>query len=133
MNEDAFAERDACGLTLDDWASFLGLTLDTYTGPALLWWALAGIRQGVNLMHPNPSPDLLTSVARDAYALATLAASSQQEDVRALGPALHNLHRRIEAAAEIARRADDLAKDDRRLSPEDPPPSSTTRRTRHGR
>jgi hypothetical protein len=30
VNEDPFAERDGCGLTLDDWASFLGLTPDTY-------------------------------------------------------------------------------------------------------
>ena len=125
MNEDPFAERDGCGLTLDDWASFLGLTPDTYTGPALLWWALAGTNQGVNLVHPNPFPDLLTSVASDARALATLASSSQQNDVRALAPSLHNLHRRLTAAAEMARRAHDLAEDDRRHPPEPPPPSAT--------
>jgi hypothetical protein len=132
VNEDAFAERDGCGLTLDDWVSFLGLTPDTYTGPALLWWALAGIRPGVNLMHPNPFPDLLISVASDARALATLAASSQQDDVRALAPALHNLHRRIATAAEIASRTKDLEEDDRRMAREAPPaplppPSSEVR------
>src|ERR1051325_1021512 len=87
VNEYPFAERDGCGLTLDDWASFLGLTPDTFTGPALLWWALAGGKQGVNLMHPNPFPDLLTSMASDTHALATLATSSQQNEVRALAPA----------------------------------------------
>jgi hypothetical protein len=124
VNEYPFAERDGCGLTLDDWASFLGLTPDTYTGPALLWWALAGGKQGVNLMHPNPFPDLLTSMASDTHALATLATSSQQNEVRALAPALHNLHRRLLAAAEMARRAYDLAEDDRRHPPEPPPPSA---------
>ena len=131
MSEDPFAERDGFGLTLDDWASFLGLTPDTYTGPALLWWALAGTNQGVNLMHPNPFPDLLNSLASDARALATLATSSQQNDVRALAPALHNLHRRLVTAAEMARRAHDLAEDDRRHPPEPPPPPSTIMLARH--
>jgi hypothetical protein len=132
VNEDAFAERDACGLTLDDWASLLGFRLDTYTGPALLWWALAGISgNGVGAVSANPFPDLLTSVAGDARALARLASSSEQEDVRALAPALHNLHRRIATAAEIARRAKDLEQDDRRMareaSPARDPPNSEVR------
>ena len=133
MNENAFAERDGCGLTLDDWASFLGLTPDTYTGPALLWWALAGIGQGVNLMQPNPLPALLTSMAGDAHALATLATSSQHADVRALGPALTNLHRHLVTAVEIARRAHDLEEDDRRHPPDAPPPPSATVLARHAR
>ena len=132
MNEDAFAERDACGLTLEDWASLLDFHLDTYTGPALLWWALAGIKKGVNLMNPNPLPDLLTAVASDAQALAMLASSSMQEDVRALAPTLQNLHRRLATAVEIARRAKDLEEDDRRTAREalpacPPPPSSEVR------
>ena len=128
MNEDAFAERDACGLTLEDWASLLDFGLDTYTGPALLWWALAGIARngGRYPVNANPFPDLLASVAGDARALAMLASSSGQEDVRALAPALHNLHRRLATAAEIAQRAHDLEGDDRRHPPEAPPPSSTT-------
>ena len=129
MNEDAFAERDACGLTQDDWASLLGFGLDSYTGPALLWWALAGSsRKGGYAMSANPVPDLLTSLAGDARALATLASSAVQVDVRELGPTLHNLHRRLAAAAEIAHRAKELEEDDRRMAREavparDPPNS----------
>ena len=119
MNEDAFAERDAFGLTEDDWASLLDFGLDTTTGPALLWWALAGsTRQGGYAMIAAPFPDLLIALAADAQALAMLATSSSQEGVRALGPALGNLHRRLAAAAEIARRAKDLEEDDRRLARE---------------
>ena len=127
MNEDAFAERDAFGLTEDDWASLLDFGLDTTTGPALLWWALAGsTRKGGYAMIAAPFPDLLISLAADAHALAATTASSSQEEVRALGPALANLHRRLAAAAEIARRARDLEEDDRRMAREavparDPP------------
>ena len=129
MNEDAFAERDACGLTQDDWASLLGFRLDTTTGPALLWWALAGSsRPGRYAVSATAFPDLLTSLAGDARALAALASSAVQGDVRELGPALHNLHRCLEAAAEIAHRAKELEEDDRRMAREavparDPPNS----------
>jgi hypothetical protein len=126
VNEDAFAERDACGLTQEDWASLLDFGLDTTTGPALLWWALAGrSRNGVDAVNAAPFPDLLTSLAGDARALATLASSSGQEDVRALAPALHNLHRRIATAAEIAHRAKDLEEDDRRTAREALPACSS--------
>jgi hypothetical protein len=132
VNEDAFAERDAFGLTLEDWASLLDLGLDTTTGPALLWWALAGSSsKGGYAVTANPFPDLLASVAGDARALATLASSSAQEDVRALAPALQNLHRRLATAAEIACRARDLEEDDRRMGRQAPaardPPSSEVR------
>ena len=126
MNEDAFAERDACGLTLNDWASLLGFGLDTTTGPALLWWALAGSsRQGGYAVSATSFPDLLTSLAGDARALATLASSAVQADVRELAPALHNLHRRIATAAEIACRAKDLEEDDRRTAREALPACSS--------
>jgi hypothetical protein len=129
VNEDAFAERDACGLTLEDWASLLGFGLDTTSGPALLWWALAGSsRKGGYAVSATAFPDLLTSLAGDARALATLASSAAQADVRELAPALANLHRRLAAAAEMARRAKDLEEDDRRMAREavpapDPPNS----------
>jgi hypothetical protein len=132
VNEDAFAERDAFGLTEDDWASLLGFGLDTCTGPALLWWALGGSpRKGGYAMIATPFPDLLISLAGEACALAMLTSSSSQEEVRALAPALQNLHRRLATAAEIARRAKDLEEDDRRMAREAPaardPPSSEVR------
>ena len=134
MNEDAFADRDAFGLTQDDWASLLGFGLDTFTGPALLWWALAGsTRKGGYAVTATPFPDLLTALASDAHALATLTTTSSQEGLRALGPALHNLHRRLATAAEMARRAKDLEEDDRRMAREAPPardPPSAEVRTR---
>jgi hypothetical protein len=84
-------------------------------------------------MIAAPFPDLLISLAADAHALAALAASSSQEGVRALGPALTNLHRRLAAAAEMARRAKDLEEDDRRQAREavaarDPPRSEVRTR-----
>jgi hypothetical protein len=134
VNENAFAERDACGLTQDDWASLLGFGLDTITGPALLWWALAGSsRKGGYAMSATAFPALLTSLAGDARALAMLASSAVQADARELGPALHNLHRRLAAAAEIACRAKELEEDDRRMAREavparDPPNSEVNAR-----
>jgi hypothetical protein len=116
-DDDVFAERDAFGLTSDDWMSFLGYGPEYYSGPAMLWWALAGVaedQEGPCIMREHPFLTLLTSVASDARALATLASSSHQDDVRALAPALHNLHRRITTAAQIAVRMDDLNEDEDR-------------------
>lgn len=108
MNEhqDAFADRDAFGLTADDWTSFLAFSIEHYSGPALLWWALAGSRidAKAGVMSSSPFPDLLSALAGDAYALAKLASSSIEKDARAMAPALNNLHRRIATAAEIAMR-----------------------------
>jgi hypothetical protein len=43
MSEDPSAPRDAFGLTAEDWQSLREDHPDEYTGPALLWWTLAGI------------------------------------------------------------------------------------------
>jgi hypothetical protein len=105
VNEEAFfEERDPFGLTSDDWMSYLGFSPDGYTGPAMLFWALAGDsrERGEYPMNGRGLPALLSSVAGDARALATLAFSSREEDVRALGSALDNLYRRIATATEIA-------------------------------
>jgi hypothetical protein len=98
--------RDACGLTVDDWACFLGDSLCGYSGPILLWWALVGkpTDDGAEAMSGYPFPDLLAALAADARVLAELSSSSIRDDVRALAPALRNLYRRIDAAAEIAHR-----------------------------
>ena len=107
MHEPLFAERDPFGLTADDWLSFLGHGPEHYTGPALLWWALVGGgAPSKGLMKAHAFSDLLISLAADASALATLATSSRDPPVRALAPALTNLHHRIAAAAEIAYRID---------------------------
>lgn len=125
MNEDAFADRDAFGLTADDWASFFGLSPEFYTGPALLWWALAdgtNDDDGPYAVSETPLPDLLSAIAGDARALGTLASSSLEDDVQALAPALKNLHRRIAAAAEIALRMQELEEDEGRGPRADPAP-----------
>jgi hypothetical protein len=89
VHEDAFAERDAFGLTADDWASFLGHGPPHYSGPALVWWALAGRSavKGPSSMSADPLSDLLSSIVADANALALLATASRDDDVRALAPA----------------------------------------------
>jgi hypothetical protein len=125
LNEDAFADRDAFGLTRDDWWSFLGDGPEFYSGPALLWWALVGstLDHGPNAMSDGPLPELLSSILGDVRALATLASTSQDDDVQALAPALENLCRRIATAAEIATR---LQEDDTGESgPCADPPSPT--------
>src|SRR5262249_55479171 len=108
-DHDAFAERDAFGLTEDDWASYLGHGPEHYSGPALLFWALGGRTvEGAGAMKRRPFPDILASIEADARVLAELASTSLDTAVRSLGPALRNLHRRIAATAEMAVREDDL-------------------------
>ena len=108
-NNDAFADRDAFGLTADDWASFLGNGPSYYTGPALLWWALSGIPggEGPTMVVRNPFPELLISLAAEAKALVMLSDTSQHDSVRAFSPGLKNLYRRMAAAAEIAVRLEE--------------------------
>src|SRR4051812_31935373 len=101
--EDAFATRDAFGLTPDDWASFQGGGPAHYTGPAMLFWALAGIfDQERPFVMSSPIADLLASLTADARALATLAASSTDENLRTLAWALRNHQRRLATATEMA-------------------------------
>jgi hypothetical protein len=103
-HEDAFADRDGCGLSADDWTSFINGSAEFYSGPAVLWWALAGSPEHGGVVMSASLSDLLGSLADDAGALAALSASSNEPPVRALGAGLGNLHRRMEAATEIARR-----------------------------
>jgi hypothetical protein len=107
MSEDPSAPRDAFGLTAEDWQSLRrDQNLDEYTGPALLWWTLAGLtaNKGPGGISKGPLADLLTAITGDLNALARLMALSEDEAVQALAPALDNLYRRIAAAAEMASR-----------------------------
>jgi hypothetical protein len=106
LSDDTCAPRDAFGLTADDWQSLLRYHPDEFTGPALLWWALCGfsLDDDPARMTKGRLPELLLAIKADACALARLASDSRDEEVRALGPALENLHRRIAVAAEIAAR-----------------------------
>ena len=68
-----------------------------------LFWALAGIfEQERPFIMSSPIADLLAALTADAHALATLAASSTDENLRTLSWALHNHQRRLATATEMA-------------------------------
>src|SRR5829696_8624496 len=90
----------------------------------MLFWALAGGdgEQGVHAMIRSPLPNLLSAIALDARALATLTRSSRTEDVKVLAPSLDSLYRRIATAAEISLRKQELEQHEGDRAGGDPPP-----------
>jgi transcriptional regulator with XRE-family HTH domain len=82
--------------TLAKLADALGLPVMELLGSALA---------GLTLDETDgPLPNVLSSIALEARALATLAKSSPDESVKALAPSLDKLYQRIAALAEVTLR-----------------------------
>ena len=105
MEGEPYQDRpDAFGLGADDWVSLASGDPEHYTHAAMLWWALAGVRDDGGPVRKTDGAlhNLLASLSADARGLMAAARSARDENVNAMAGALDNLCRRLDLAAQIA-------------------------------